>query len=42
MSWALVSGHDLATPIVVTRPLEVDTIIRTIVHKMSELGKCSP
>ena len=34
----LVSGHDLATIFGVARPLEEDTIISTIVHKMSNLG----
>ncbi len=31
MLWGLVPGHDLAAPFVVARPLEVGTIIRTIV-----------
>jgi hypothetical protein len=39
MRWGLVPGQDLVTPIVVARPLEVDTIIRTIVH---EMRKCLP
>jgi hypothetical protein len=28
MRWGLVPGHNLATPFVVARPLEVDTIIQ--------------
>jgi hypothetical protein len=42
MRWGLITGHDLATPLVVSSPLEVDTIIRTIVHEMRDLGKCLP
>jgi hypothetical protein len=38
MIWGLVPGHDLATPFVVPRALDADTIIRTIIHKMSDLG----
>ena len=34
----LVSGHDLATPFAVTRPLEENTIISTIVQKTGDLG----
>jgi hypothetical protein len=36
MRGGLVAGHDLATPFTVARPLEVDTIIRTIVRKMCD------
>jgi hypothetical protein len=39
MRWGLIPGHNLATPFTVARPLEINTIIRTVVHKMSDLGK---
>ena len=42
MRWGLVAGHDLATPFFVAKPLEMDPIDRTIVHKMSNLVKCLP
>ena len=31
MRWGLISGHDLAIPLALARPLEADTIISTIV-----------
>ena len=37
MLWGLVPGHDLGIPFAVALPLEADIIIRTMVHKMSDL-----
>jgi len=37
MAWGLIPSHDLAVPLVVARPLDVDIIIRAIVYTMSDL-----
>jgi hypothetical protein len=42
MRWGLVPRHDLGTPFAVARPLEEHAIIRTIAHKMGDLGTCLP
>ena len=39
MRWGLVASHDLGIPLTVALPLEMDAIIRTTVHKKSDLGK---
>ena len=40
MIWGLVQAdHDLAAPFAVPRPLDGDTMFRTVVHNMSNLGE---